>query len=95
MIKLLLILLVRVYRYAISPFLAPRCRFFPSCSEYSMTALKQYNIVTGLFLTLKRVVSCHPFGEHGYDPVPVNFSLKSMIFNSLKRFTNKVLYAKR
>jgi len=67
-----LLFLLHIYRYAISPWLGNRCRFFPSCSEYAITALNEYGILKGLWLTLRRLLRCHPFHPGGYDPVPFN-----------------------
>lgn len=65
-----LILLIKLYRYFLSPLLGPRCRFFPSCSEYAETALCNHGVFKGLFLSLRRLLRCHPFNPGGYDPVP-------------------------
>lgn len=54
----------------ISPLLGPACRFSPSCSEYGMEAIKKHGPFKGFFLALKRISKCHPWGSHGYDPVP-------------------------
>lgn len=64
------ILLITFYQKAISPSLMPSCRYTPSCSEYGIAAFKKYGFFKGGWLTLKRVLSCHPWGGHGYDPVP-------------------------
>ncbi len=64
------ILLVRVYQYLISPLLPTTCRYTPSCSSYTIEALKKYGPVKGGWLGIKRIVSCHPWGSHGHDPVP-------------------------
>ncbi len=65
-----LLLLVQIYRYAISPWLGANCRFQPSCSEYAVTALRQYGAFRGSALAVKRIARCHPWGGSGYDPVP-------------------------
>lgn len=64
------ILLIRIYQGAISPYLAPSCRYSPSCSEYGIQALKKHGPFKGGWLTLKRFLSCNPWGGHGHDPVP-------------------------
>lgn len=65
-----LLWLIRAYQYAISPLLGNRCRFDPSCSEYSMDALRRYGLFRGLWLTVRRIGRCHPWHPGGYDPVP-------------------------
>ena len=61
---------VLFYRYCISPLKPPSCRFTPTCSEYAFMALKKYGPFKGLWLTVKRLSKCHPWGGSGYDPVP-------------------------
>jgi putative membrane protein insertion efficiency factor len=64
------IFLIRIYQWVISPILGPKCRFTPTCSQYGIEALKKYGPAKGLYLTAKRLMRCHPWGGHGYDPVP-------------------------
>ncbi len=64
------IILIRLYQGAISPLLGASCRFTPSCSAYGIEALKKYGPFKGGWLTLKRILSCHPWGRYGHDPVP-------------------------
>lgn len=64
------ILIVRFYQGAISPLYPATCRYTPTCSEYSVTALKKHGPWKGGWLSIKRIASCHPWGGHGYDPVP-------------------------
>lgn len=66
----LLITLIRVYQHILSPLLGPRCRFQPTCSEYSIEALGRFGVVKGCWLTVKRVLKCHPLNSGGDDPVP-------------------------
>ncbi len=66
----LLALPVHFYRYCISPMLPPSCRFTPTCSQYALEALRRHGAVKGLWLTIKRISRCHPWGGSGYDPVP-------------------------
>ncbi|MDR0776231.1 MAG: membrane protein insertion efficiency factor YidD [Azonexus sp.] len=68
--KCLLIGLIRVYQYAISPFLGRSCRYVPSCSEYTAEAVGKYGAVKGSWLGAKRICRCHPWHPGGYDPVP-------------------------
>jgi putative membrane protein insertion efficiency factor len=62
--------MIRFYQWAISPLLGRNCRFDPSCSQYSIDAFKKYGIIKGFYLTIKRISRCHPWGGHGYDPLP-------------------------
>ncbi|WAJ70238.1 membrane protein insertion efficiency factor YidD [Catenovulum adriaticum] len=66
----LLIFLVKCYQVIISPLLGPRCRFHPSCSNYAIIAINRFGPAIGGWLTLKRVIKCHPFSLGGHDPVP-------------------------
>lgn len=65
-----LVALVKFYQYCISPFTPPACRYTPTCSEYALQALRKYGPFKGGWLALKRILRCHPWGGHGYDPVP-------------------------
>ena len=65
-----MILLIKLYQFFISPLLLPSCRYSPSCSEYAIHALLEHGLIKGLYFSLKRILSCHPFGNQGYDPVP-------------------------
>ena len=65
-----LVLLVRFYQLAISPYTPSSCRYEPSCSQYTIEALKKRGVIVGLWLSLKLIFSCHPWGGSGYDPVP-------------------------
>lgn len=65
-----LIVLIRLYQVTLGMVLGGQCRFIPSCSEYSIEALQQHGVLYGSWLTMRRILRCHPFGGHGYDPVP-------------------------
>ena len=65
-----LIGLVRCYQLCISPLTPPACRFTPTCSQYALEALRKYGPIKGTWLTVRRLVRCHPWGGSGYDPVP-------------------------
>jgi uncharacterized protein len=79
----ILILLVKFYQYSISPLLPKSCRFTPTCSEYSIQAIKTHGFVKGLYLSVHRILRCHPWGGHGHDPVPPKGNPISR-FNKLK-----------
>ena len=64
------ILPIRIYQYVISPLLPTSCRHVPSCSVYAIEALKVHGIIRGTYLAAHRILRCHPWGTHGYDPVP-------------------------
>ncbi|MBN1415833.1 MAG: membrane protein insertion efficiency factor YidD [Bacteroidales bacterium] len=66
----LLILPVRLYQYTISPLFPSSCRHYPSCSEYTINALKVHGILKGSILSIWRILRCNPWGTSGYDPVP-------------------------
>lgn len=68
--KILLIAVIKAYRYGISPLLGAHCRFHPSCSAYAQEALQRHGVVSGSWLTLRRLLRCHPWNAGGYDPVP-------------------------
>lgn len=62
--------LIRGYQLAISPLLGPRCRFYPSCSQYAIEAIEGHGALRGMWLAIKRISRCHPWHEGGFDPVP-------------------------
>lgn len=64
------ILLIRFYQGVISPFLPNSCRYTPTCSQYALEAFRKHGPVKGLYLTVRRLLRCHPWGGSGYDPVP-------------------------
>jgi uncharacterized protein len=70
MLARILILMIRFYQKAISPLLPPACRFYPTCSAYGLESIRRYGAARGCWLTLKRLLRCHPFCRGGYDPVP-------------------------
>ena len=76
----ILIKLIKVYKFLISPLIGPSCRYMPTCSEYSIEALKAFGFFKGSFLSLKRILSCHPIrflgGGEGFDPVNKNMKVK-------------------
>ena len=72
----LLIKFIKIYKYLVSPMIGPSCRYLPTCSDYSVEALKTYGFVKGLLLSLKRIMSCHPWGNSGFDPVKKEIKVK-------------------
>ncbi len=65
----LLIKFIKGYKFLISPLIGHSCRYLPTCSEYSIEALKQFGLIKGAFMSIKRILSCHPWGKGGFDPV--------------------------
>jgi len=63
------VLLLRVYKRLVSPWLPPSCRYVPTCSEYAVEAVERYGAVRGSWKAMTRVLRCHPFAKGGYDPV--------------------------
>lgn len=61
---------IRVYQWLVSPWLAPRCRFYPSCSHYALEALEVHGSLRGSWFALRRLARCHPWHPGGFDPVP-------------------------
>lgn len=64
------VVLIKFYRLCLSPLKPPTCRFTPTCSEYALEAFRRHGPFRGLWLTLRRILRCHPWGGSGYDPVP-------------------------
>jgi len=70
MIKFFLKIIIKLYQYTISPIIGPRCRYLPSCSNYALEAIDKHGVAKGMFLSIKRISKCHPWGKSGHDPVP-------------------------
>ena len=68
--RLLLIALIRLYQLVLSPLLPPSCRFYPSCSQYAVDAIRSQGALRGGWLAVKRICRCHPWGDCGHDPAP-------------------------
>ena len=64
------LIIIKIYQYLISPLTGAYCRFTPTCSQYGVEAIKKYGPFKGGWLTIKRIARCHPWGTHGYDPLP-------------------------
>lgn len=71
-LKKIFILPIRFYQIAISPLLGSTCRYQPTCSHYMVQAIEEWGVLRGTWKGLKRIFRCHPWGDHGYDPVPKN-----------------------
>ena len=69
-IELLFTGLIRLYQLTISPLLPASCRYTPTCSQYSIEAIKKYGPIKGSYLAIRRILRCNPWGGHGHDPVP-------------------------
>lgn len=69
-LKAVVILLIKIYQKAVSPWTPASCRYNPTCSSYSIDAFQKHGLWKGFVLTIKRIGSCHPWGGSGYDPVP-------------------------
>jgi len=76
MLKKPFIFLVKAYQYVISPWLGHNCRYFPSCSTYSIEAIEKHGALKGVYLGARRLLRCHPLGGKGYDPVPNTINKK-------------------
>jgi putative membrane protein insertion efficiency factor len=70
LLSLPFIFLIRIYQWVISPWLGPKCRYTPTCSNYAIEALRKHGVFRGTWLAARRISSCHPWGGSGYDPVP-------------------------
>jgi uncharacterized protein len=68
--RALIAFLIRIYQWTVSPLLGPRCRFYPSCSQYAREAVLRFGVLAGGALALKRLGRCHPWHPGGFDPVP-------------------------
>ncbi len=97
-LDLMFLFLIKFYKIFISPVLGNNCRFFPSCSEYAIDVVKQYGIIKGAPYISKRLISCHPFGRSGYDPVPKykikknDFKIVNPSISQVRVLRNQILY---
>ena len=80
--------LIRFYQIAISPLLGPRCRYIPTCSQYSLEAVHMHGAARGTWLAARRICRCHPWGGSGYDPVPP----KALRFISFQQIDSQTLH---
>ena len=72
----ILIKVIKLYKYLVSPLFGPSCRYLPTCSEYSIDALKTFGFFKGLLLSMKRILSCHPWSDGGFDPIKKKIKVK-------------------
>ena len=72
----LIIKLIKCYKFLLSPLIGDSCRFFPTCSDYSIQSLKTFGFFKGIYLSLKRILSCHPWSNGGFDPVKKQMKVK-------------------
>lgn len=85
----ILIALIRIYQYAISPYIPSSCRYTPTCSAYAIDAIRDFGTVHGSWLAIKRVSRCHPWHEAGIDPVPEKNQKQNIIINNNKADTKE------
>jgi uncharacterized protein len=72
MLRKFFILPIRIYQVTLSPLLGANCRHQPSCSQYTIEAILEWGVLKGVWLGIRRISRCHPWGTHGHDPVPKN-----------------------
>jgi len=86
--KLVVLQLLRLYQWAVSPLFLPACRFVPSCSAYAMEAVERYGVLRGAGMALRRLLRCHPFVRGGYDPVAKPHTLNAETATMGNRHSN-------
>ena len=93
-LNLLIILIIKAYQFFISPFFGFNCRFFPSCSEYSIDAFKNFGVIKGFKMSILRLIRCHPLAKGGYDPVKLasTIKIKKVPIKLIYPFRKKSLY---
>jgi len=89
--KKILLLLIKFYKYAISPHFPPVCRFQPTCSAYAYEAIEKHGALRGCYLAINRIMRCRPFHSWGYDPVPEKFELAKIKLLNKKSYYKKDL----
>ena len=72
----ILIKLIKLYKYFLSPIIGHSCRYLPTCSDYTIDALRTHGLIKGIFISLKRILSCNPWGGSGYDPIKKEMKVK-------------------
>ena len=93
-LNIVVIYLIKFYKLFVSPILGNNCRYYPTCSSYSIEAFKNYGFLRGIILTSKRVISCHPFGGFGYQPLDSeNISIKKISASQIQKARKIQLYS--
>jgi putative membrane protein insertion efficiency factor len=77
MLRKIFIFPIRIYQATLSPWLGSNCRHLPTCSEYTVQAIQEWGVIKGIWLGVKRISKCHPWGSHGHDPVPLKQKIKT------------------
>lgn len=85
-LSLISLLLIGIYKYAISPFTPAACRHYPTCSTYASEAIQRHGMQEGSLMTIKRIGKCHPWGTQGYDPVPL-FKFRTYAKGDYEKFS--------
>ena len=67
------IIFIKFYQLIISPLLGSNCRYLPTCSEYAIESIKRFGLLKGFYFSIKRILKCHPWGGHGYDPISLKY----------------------
>lgn len=70
MLTIMIVSIFKLYQFMISPLLGNRCRFYPSCSQYTIESIRSHGILSGIYYSILRILKCHPFCMGGYDPIP-------------------------
>lgn len=83
--KIVFLALIKFYQIAISPLIAPRCRYIPTCSQYSLEAIQSFGAIKGSYLAINRICRCHPWGGVGYDPIPINLKKLCYFYLSVEK----------
>jgi putative membrane protein insertion efficiency factor len=71
-----IVYIIKLYKFFVSPIMPPSCKYYPTCSVYSIQAIKRFGLIKGGYLSLKRILSCNPFSNGGFDPVPEVFNIR-------------------
>jgi len=92
-VLIILVFSIRFYQILISPILGPKCRFYPSCSQYCIESLKKFGFFKGIFFSFMRLKECHPFGKSGFDPVREKIEFKNVSLKEIRKLRKIYLYS--